>query len=267
MSMEKRECEQLHIKVSIITVCYNSEKTIEKTIKSVLGQTYDNIEYIIVDGASSDGTMDIVSSYRERFGDRLTVISEPDDGIYFAMNKGIERSSGELIGIINSDDWYETNAVEKMVEAYRENHDNPLTVYYGMTGIISDGIMLEVAGSSHENLEDEMISHPSCFVTKAAYDKIGVFDTGYTSVADYDLMLRYKRSGQVSFVPVEAHIANFVLGGMSSTGRAYIDLLRLKMHYGKISKTRGHVEIFKAKLAAGMEKRGKKPIRVFGSNY
>ncbi len=264
--MSQKECrdEQSHIKVSIITVCYNSEKTIEKTIKSVLGQTYDNIEYIIVDGASSDGTMDIVSSYRDSFGDRMTVISEPDDGIYYAMNKGIERSAGELIGIINSDDWYEADAVEKVVEAYNEHHENPLTVYYGLTGIIRDGGMLEVARSFHDNLENEMILHPSCFVTKAAYDRIGVFDTGYTSAADYDLMLRYKRSGQVDFVPVEAHIANFVIGGMCSTGKAYIDLLKLKMDYGKISKVKGYMEIIKARLAETMEKNGKKPIQTVG---
>ncbi len=244
------------IKVSIITVCFNSEATIERTIRSVLNQSYKNIEYIIVDGASTDSTMDIVDSYRGRFGDRLKVVSEKDDGIYFAMNKGIELSTGELLGIINSDDWYEQDAVGNVVKAYDKKHDNPCAVYYGKTGMIRNGELIQVAQSSHTKLEEEMISHPSCFVTAKAYEDFGTYDTKYPSVADYDLMLRFIRSGKVSFIAVDSHIANFTLGGMSSTGKAYIDLIRLKMDYGKIGFLKGKTEIFKAKLAMQKEKHG-----------
>ena len=250
------------IKVSIITVCYNSEKTIRKTIKSVLDQTYKNIEYIIVDGASKDGTLDIVNKYREAFGDRLTVISESDDGIYYAMNKGIKILTGELIGIINSDDWYEEDAVEKIVRNYNERHVSKYEVYYGMTGIIKNGELLTVSKSSHENLEEDMISHPSCFITKATYEKYGLYDTRYTCVADYDLMLRYKRSNVVRFIPVDEHIANFSIGGMSSTGKAYIDLLKLKLNYGKITRAEASKEIIKAKIAIWMENYGMKTIEI-----
>lgn len=257
-----RDGDMKDIKVSIITVCYNSEKTIERTIKSVLDQTYKNIEYLIIDGASTDGTMDIVNPYRAVFGERLKVVSEKDDGIYFAMNKGIDLSTGELIGIINSDDWYEKDAVEKVIRAYEADHDNKYTVYYGKTAIVQDGKVIQISMSDHNRLEEKMISHPSCFVTKEAYTKLGAYNTKYVSVADYDLMLRYKRTGKVSFVPLDAHIANFTMGGMSSTGKAYIDLLRLKMDYGTISKAKGKLEIFKAKLAMNMEKRGLKPIQI-----
>lgn len=250
------------IKVSIITVCYNSEKTIERTIKSVLDQTYKRIEYLIIDGASTDDTLIIIDKYKDTFGDRLKVVSEKDEGIYYAMNKGIGLATGELIGIINSDDWYEQDAVENIVKAYEENHNNPCTIYYGKTGMICDGKLLRIEQPSHEELEEQMISHPSCFVTAKTYKEYGVFDTKYTSVADYDLMLRYIRSNKVSFIPVDKHIANFALGGMSSTGKAYIDLLMLKMNYGKISRLKGNVEILKARLAIFMEKRGKEPIQI-----
>ena len=250
------------IKVSIITVCFNSEKTIERTIKSVLEQTYKNVEYIIVDGASTDATLEIVDRYREDFGEKLKVVSEKDDGIYFAMNKGIDLSIGTLIGIINSDDWYEADAVQKIVDAYEADHDNPLTVYYGNTGMIKSDNLISISESDHNKLEDDMISHPSCFITKKAYEDMGAYNTDYTSVADYDLMLRYKRSGKVDFVHVNEHIANFTLGGMSSTGKAYIDLLRLKMNYKKLSHVRGNIEIYKARLAMYMEGHGMKQIKI-----
>lgn len=112
--------------VTIITVAYNSEKTIAKTIESVLNQTYSNIEYIIVDGASKDGTVNVAKSFREEFdakeGRSLRIISEPDRGMYDALNKGAEMAGGEIVGQINADDWYELDAVEKMVFFYEKEH-------------------------------------------------------------------------------------------------------------------------------------------------
>ena len=97
--------------VTVITPCFNSEKTIRKTIESVLNQTYHNIEYLIIDGASTDKTVEIAKSYEQAFGGRMKIYSEPDKGIYDAMNKGIRLAGGELVGIVNSDDYYETDAV------------------------------------------------------------------------------------------------------------------------------------------------------------
>lgn len=107
-------------KVSIITACYNSEKTIERTLKSVLAQTYSNYEYIIIDGMSTDDTLKIIDAYRNAFGSKLKVVSERDSGIYNAMNKGIKMASGELVGIINSDDWYEPDALQTIVYSFKQ---------------------------------------------------------------------------------------------------------------------------------------------------
>jgi glycosyltransferase involved in cell wall biosynthesis len=114
--------------VSIITVAYNSEKTISKTIESVLNQTYSNIEYLIIDGASTDKTVEVAKTYEKAFaeteGRTLRIISEPDKGMYDALNKGANFATGELVGQINADDWYEPDAVEKMVKFYKkENYD------------------------------------------------------------------------------------------------------------------------------------------------
>ena len=112
--------------VTIITVAYNSEKALAKAMESVLNQSYDNIEYIVVDGASEDKTVEVARSFQQAFDERpgrsLTIISEPDKGMYDALNKGARLAHGELVGQINSDDWYEPDAVKTMVELYEKEH-------------------------------------------------------------------------------------------------------------------------------------------------
>ena len=220
------------IKVSVITVSYNSSKTIKRTIESVLHQTYENIEYIIVDGASTDETVDIVKNYESSFGERLRWGSEPDDGIYYAMNKGIRMATGELVGIINSDDWYEPDAIAKVVKAYG---GEKYQILYGKMRTWNGNTEKGVLWKSHETLEDGMIAHPTCFVSKAIYDDIGVYDTVFRSVADYDFMLRMYHDDRVTFKPLDEIIANFTTGGMSSTGEAWLELLRLQKRYNLIS--------------------------------
>jgi len=249
-------------KVAILMSTYNGEKYLKEQIESLLNQTYKNIEYIIVDGKSSDGTLAVVEKYKQDFDNRLIVVSEKDNGIYDAMNKGIDIASGQIIGIINSDDYYEVNAVEEIVNAYEADKSNPLSVYYGGTAMVRDGVINRIAYSNHEKLEEEMITHPSCFVTKQVYEQLGKFDLQYSCVADYDFMIRLKRSGKVSFIPLKKHISNFTMGGMSSTGKAYIDLIHLRMNYKMISKIDGNIRIFKARLAEWMQKHGMEPIRI-----
>ena len=239
------------ILVSIVTVCFNSAATIRQTIESVLNQTYKNIEYIIIDGKSTDETVQIAEQYLQAFDGRMQIISEPDKGIYDAMNKGIRMSSGELIGIINSDDFYEPDAVEKMVLHYQAGM---CAVLYGATRNLIDEKEESISIQSPEFLEKRMIGHPSCFITKSAYEKYGLYDLQYCSVADYDLMLRYKRTGKVSFIPVYDVIANFRSGGMCSTHKAYLDLLKLQKNYGFITKYQYRVAKFKADMAHFMHK-------------
>ncbi len=234
------------VKVSIITVSYNSEATIARTIESVLHQTYKNIEYIIVDGASKDRTVDIIKEYEPFFNGRMRWISEPDDGIYFAMNKGIRMASGELTGIINSDDYYENDAVEKIVKNVPEA---PCAVVYGEMRNLIDGMEESVSIVSRHFLDRRSMNHPACFITKRTYEKYGMFDTQYSCVADYDLFLRYAKQEEIVFVPVYEIIANFCSGGISGSRRAYFDLLKLQVNYGMISKRAAWISKKKAQIS------------------
>ncbi len=233
------------MKVSIITVCYNSAATIRRTIESVLHQTYTDIEYIIVDGMSNDGTLEIINEFQDIFENRIKLISEPDRGIYDAMNKGIRIATGALIGILNSDDFYESAAVEHMVYSMTEEK---YQILYGFMRTVKNGDEYTIGRSSHKFLREGMIGHPACFVTKAVYDDFGCFDLQYASVSDYDFMLRMSQKERVHFYPVDYLITNFSLGGMCSTEIAWLELLRLRKNYGIISEKEYRKEIIKDKI-------------------
>lgn len=217
--------------VSIITVCFNSEKTIRRTIESVLRQTYQNIEYIIIDGKSTDNTMNIVKEYETVFVGRLTVISEPDNGIYDAMNKGIALAKGEMIGLINSDDFYEPDAVEQIM---RQVGEEKYQICYGEIRKLKDGIEESIVIFSHYFLEERMIGHPACFISKETYEKYGVYDVRYKSAADYEFMLRLFKQKDVKFIPVYSIIANFSSGGMSGTRAGYLDKIKMLRDKGRM---------------------------------
>lgn len=218
-------------KVSIITVCKNSEATIRETIESVLHQTYRNIEYIIVDGGSTDGTLDIVKEYIPLFQGRLRYVSEKDKGIYDAMNKGIKMSGGCLIGIINSDDYYEETAVEKAVQRYCEGKEQ---VIYGYVGLVSGNNRVKIQTPSHKNLRQCMIPHPTCFVSRKVYQKYGLFRTAFKLAADHEFMFRlYEKN--VEFIQIPEVLANFRLGGASSSKRTLVEKSIIKLLYRYIS--------------------------------
>lgn len=199
-------------KVSIITPCFNSEKTIRDTIESVLNQTYKNIEYIIVDGGSTDGTVGIIREYYPAFEGRMRYVSEKDKGVYDAMNKGIKMSKGALIGIINSDDYYEPDAVESIKEHMT---DDKYQVIYGYCKVWNKGHLTKVLRNRHENLSDRMIPHPTCFVTREIYRDFGLFLTAFKITNDYELMIRLYKSNEVIFTQVNKVTANFREGGLS----------------------------------------------------
>lgn len=222
-----------NLKVSIVTVCYNSEKTIRNSIESVLNQTYENIEYIIIDGNSSDSTVDIIKSYEDKFDGRLRWVSEDDNGIYYAMNKGISMATGDLVGLLNSDDTYELDAVENMCKNMSESK---YQILYGFARVFTEGKMDYILMSSHHFIERRMICHTGTFVTRSVYEDFGCFNTRYISVADYDFMIRMSRNEQIEFIPVYSLISNYANGGMSSSDRAYLDLIKLKADYNMIKK-------------------------------
>lgn len=214
--------------VSIITVCYNSEEYIRDTIESVLRQTYDNIEYIIVDGESTDSTLDIIKEYELKFNGRMIWISEPDDGIYDAMNKGIDMAKGEIIGIINSDDWYCENSIEVLINNYKEEVD----IYYGNIYIVR-----EFDNQSYGKIEkpesidllknDMVIKHPSSFVNKRWYKKFE-YDTKYKIASDYKFMLNsYLKNANFKYINFKFSFMR--LGGLSNNNiKSKIELFLIK---------------------------------------
>ncbi len=190
------------MKVSIITTCFNSEKTITDTIFSVLNQTYSNIEYIIIDGASQDSTLDKINKYANKIN---ILVSEPDQGMYYAMNKGISLASGDLIGILNSDDlFYNNQVIDKVVKCIK--NDNSDAVYGDLIYFNNNKITRywKAGNLSIKKMKfGWMPPHPTLFVKKNIYDKFGLFDVSFKTSADYELILRFllKHNINVSYIP------------------------------------------------------------------
>jgi glycosyltransferase involved in cell wall biosynthesis len=203
-----------HPLVSVVTVVLNGRQYVESAIQSVLAQTYPGIEYLVIDGGSSDGSLEIIRKYRERIH---RIVSEPDSGIYDAMNKGIRLSSGSLIGILNSDDWYEADAVAAAVAAWRRNPDAGI-IHGRMAMHAADGTQVREAGHRNRPLLRLLATpfkHPATFVTRETYDRVGVYDRSLRSAADYDFMLRAIRHG-VRAVHVPAVLARVRMVGMTT---------------------------------------------------
>ena len=201
--------------VSIITICYNSETVIRKTIESVLAQTYDRIEYLIIDGASHDNTVAIAEEYKESFQQRgfsYCISSEPDKGIYDAMNKGILKSTGDLIGMINSGDWYEPDAVETAVSAYeKEKYE----LFYADINLIKENGNVMVKHSRMDRFPTSRHwNHPTMFVLRTTYEELGLYrNEGIHD--DFEFFLRARRADKKITI-VNKTIASFVTGGASN---------------------------------------------------
>jgi len=212
--------------VSIITVVYNGAKHVEQTINSVLNQSYKNFEYIIIDGGSTDNTIEVIKQYENKIDYWQ---SEHDEGIYFAMNKGISLAKGELIGIINSDDYYLPDTIAKVVEADKTQH---AAIYYGDMQYISEAGELLSAAKPDITKMNEMpaIFHPTCFVRKNVYDKAGMFDTQYKISSDYDFLLRCLKQNFI-FHYIPETLTCFRLGGMSGSCASNIEGYKImKVH-------------------------------------
>ncbi|NUM49605.1 MAG: glycosyltransferase [Flavobacteriales bacterium] len=205
-------------KVSIITVCYNSAETIEVSVKSVLSQKYNNIEYIIIDGYSTDTTKSIIEKYQSKI---TRFVSEKDAGIYFALNKGIELATGDIIGILHADDLYTSEyVISEVVETFAKSKADAVyaNLQYVAKGNINKIIRHWVSGPYKENsfLYGWMPPHPTFFVRKEIYNKYGVFDTHFTSAADYELMLRFMHKCKISVAYLNKVIVKMRMGGKSN---------------------------------------------------
>lgn len=207
------------MKVSIITVVWNNKDTIKDAIDSVLSQTYENIEYIIVDGASTDGTIEIVQSY----GDKVSkFISEPDKGLYDAMNKGIKLATGDVIGILNSDDFYiDEFVIEKVVKEFEDKQVD--SVYADLVFVKPENLdkvvrYYDSSTCTPENFQYALYpAHPTFFVKKEFYDKFGVFKTDYKIGADFDLMARFLYTNNISYSYINEPLIKMRVGGVSTS--------------------------------------------------
>jgi glycosyltransferase involved in cell wall biosynthesis len=204
--------------ISVITVSRNCEATIIDTINSVLSQSYPAIEYIIIDGSSTDGTVDLISS----FGSRISkFISEPDDGMYDAINKGIRLSSGNIIGILNSDDFfYDKEVISRVAEAFSEND---IDAVYGDVKFVDPKNTSEIVrnySSKHFNRGrfkfGFMPAHPSFYAKRELFEKFGYYKTDYTIAADFDLLIRFIYTNKIRCKYLEMPFAIMRTGGKST---------------------------------------------------
>ncbi len=202
--------------ISIVTACLNSEKTIESTMESILSQTYQNWEYIIKDGGSNDRTLDIVNSYKNRFGDRLRIIQEKDHGMYEAMNQGVAACNGEMIGIINSDDYYSPNTLELVAEEYARQTSPYLVVIGDMERVSESGELIYRYHFTQDMVDNKScFGHPSMFAAKKVYEKIGMYDTSYKLAADGEWQYRAMEDEAVLVVLVPQVFNHMREGGAS----------------------------------------------------
>jgi glycosyltransferase involved in cell wall biosynthesis len=218
--------------VSIITISFNSAATIERTIRSVLTQSYPAFEYIVIDGASSDGTAQIIARYA---GSIAHWVSERDSGISHAFNKGIGAAHGQLIGLINADDWYEEDAVATMAASFADGSPD---VLFGNLRFPDLGRVQRADPDFGRKIAYVMptLNHPTCFVAADAYRRFGTFDERYRIAMDFDLLRRFHALG-ATFRYVDHLIAN-----MSRRGVSDRDLVR---RYGEVLEiTRYHPKTF-----------------------
>lgn len=200
------------VKISIITITYNSEDKVERAIKSVVEQNYPNLEYIIIDGRSTDNTLAIVEKYKDHIA---KVISEPDDGISDAFDKGIALATGKIIGIVNSDDGLMPNALKIVNSAYDENVD----IYRGKCLLWKEDSNTKVVEKPSMHFTYSVfdrISHQSTFVTKKAYERYGNYDRKCEYDMDWDFLMRAEKKG-ATFKFIDEVLAFYSLGGLTAT--------------------------------------------------
>lgn len=206
------------MKISIITTTYNSASTVRDTIESVMTQDYADIEHIIVDGASKDHTLEIVRSY----GDKIAkVISEPDKGIYDAMNKGIRAATGDVIGILNSDDFFTSNDVISTIA--NTFQDNDIDALYGDIHFVNpDDLDKTVRYYSSEIFKTSLFrfgfmpAHPSFYMKRGCYEKHGLYSLDYKIASDYDLLIRYLYKEKIKYKYVKKDFVTMRIGGVST---------------------------------------------------
>lgn len=207
--------------ISLITVSYNSSKTIADTIESVLYQSYPDIEYIIVDGNSTDVTLEIIKSYEPKFNGRMRWISEPDKGLYDAMNKGIQMATGDVVGIINSDDFYHRKDIISQVSKSFE--DEAVQLVYGDVRFVTENDLNKtIRYYSSKKFNPSLFrfgfmpAHPTFFTYKSNFEKYGYYKTNYKIAADYELLIRFIYNQRLEYKYLNLDFLKMRIGGKST---------------------------------------------------
>lgn len=208
----------IDLKVSVITAVYNRERTVQQALESVFSQSYSNLESIVIDGKSTDGTIAILEQFRSKVN---VLISENDNGIYDALNKGIKYATGDVVGFLHADDVFENNEVISKIAAMFQDssidavygdlvyvrHDNlNKVIRYWISGLYSDAALKR----------GWMPPHPTFYVRRAVYDRLGVFDTRYRIAADYDTVLRFLAVGKIRAAYIPEVLVRMRAGGISN---------------------------------------------------
>ena len=212
------------MKISIITTTYNSASTVEDTFRSLLRQGYQDIEYIVVDGCSTDGTIDIIKRYEPQFEGKMKWISEKDEGIYDAMNKGFAMATGDVIGILNSDDFYTADDILNKVADTMSKDDSLDAVYGDIHYVHPDDLQKSIRYYSSKPFcriwmrFGFMPAHPAFYCKRAIYEKYGAFDLEFPVSADFENLLRLIFVHKIKTKYIEADFVTMRTGGMSSSG-------------------------------------------------
>jgi glycosyltransferase involved in cell wall biosynthesis len=230
------------MKISIITVAYNAASTIEECLQSVAGQSYDEVEHIVIDGASTDGTVDIIERYRDQLS---VIVSEPDKGIYDAMNKGIGQATGDVVGTLNADDWYaDTEILSKVAEAF--NSDSKLEAVYGdLVYVAKDDPTRVIRYWKSRPYQDGLFengwmpAHPTFFVRSDVYKRHGLFDLEFSIQSDFELTMRFMAVNKIKTRYLPGIMVRMRMGGVTNNSiKNVID---------------GNIEAYRACLKNGLD--------------
>ena len=206
-------------RISIITVCLNAENTIRSTINSVLSQDYDNIQYIIIDGKSTDKTLNIINQFKDHVS---IIVSENDNGLYDAINKGILLSDGDYVGILNADDVFKNNFVVSLIANTFKLNDNIMSLFADVEFVNKNNILKRKYSS--KNWKPSLLrfgympAHPTFYCRRDLFDRYGLYRTDFRIAADYELLLRFYNLHKISFKYIPNALVVMNLGGISSSG-------------------------------------------------
>ena len=224
------------MKISLITATYNSAETLRDTMQSVLNQTFKDIDYIIVDGGSKDGTLDIVKEFEPLFEGRLRWVSEPDKGIYDAMNKGVKMAQGDVVGILNSDDFFASEHVLETVDGAFAGNPALEGVYADVRYVDWHNTSKTVRMFSGREFKREklcwgkMPPHPSFYVRRGCYDRFGLYSLNYPICSDYDMFVKMIWEGNINTMYIDDVFVNMRSGGTSSNGlKVHRKIMRERM--------------------------------------